>query len=203
MQQGAQDYLVKGQLDAPTLRRTLRHAAERKRVYNRLVHLSRHDPLTGVGNRAALRDRIETTLARARRRELGFAVLFIDLDRFKAINDDLGHDAGDAVLIELSARICACVRTSDMVARLGGDEFAVLIDELHAADDPLDVGHRILRSIERPIALRSGEVVVTGSIGVARYPDVSGSVDDILKAADTAMYAAKRSGRNTIQLVGQ
>src|SRR5213078_406370 len=127
----------------------------------------------------------------------------IDLDRFKAINDDLGHDAGDAVLIEISARICACVRTSDMVARLGGDEFAVLLDELQPTDHPLDVGRRILRSIERPIMLQGGEVVVTASIGVARYPDAAGSVDDILKAADTAMYAAKRSGRNNIQIVGE
>jgi diguanylate cyclase (GGDEF)-like protein len=202
MQHGAQDYLVKGQLDPPTLRRTLRHAAERKRVTNRLVHLSRHDPLTGVGNRAALRERIEALMARGRRRDLAFAVLFIDLDHFKTINDTLGHDAGDAVLVEISARISQCVRTSDMVARFGGDEFAVLLDELRPGDLPLAIGERILRSLERPIALRGRDVVVTGSIGVAQYPEVNGSVDDILKAADTAMYVAKRRGRNNIQAVG-
>jgi diguanylate cyclase (GGDEF)-like protein len=202
VQHGAQDYLVKGELDAASLRRTLRHAAERKRVYNRLVHMSRHDPLTGVNNRAGLRDRIETTLAKARRRQLPFAVLFIDLDHFKAINDTLGHHAGDAVLLEVAWRISQCVRTSDLVARLGGDEFAVLLDELNPGDVPYVVGERILTSLERPIALPGGDVVVTGSIGVAQYPEVSGSVDDILKAADTAMYLAKRRGRNNIQVVG-
>jgi len=202
MQHGAQDYLVKGQLDAPTLRRTLRHAAERKRVTNRLVHLSRHDPLTGVGNRAALRERIEGLLARGRRRDLAFAVLFIDLDHFKAINDTLGHDAGDAVLVEISNRVTQCVRTTDMVARLGGDEFAVLLEELRPGDVPLAIGERILQSLERPIELGGRDVVVTGSIGVAQYPEVTGSVDDILKAADTAMYVAKRRGRNNIQAVG-
>jgi diguanylate cyclase (GGDEF)-like protein len=202
MQHGAQDYLVKGQLDAPTLRRTLRHAGERKRVYNRLVHLSRHDPLTGVGNRAALRERIEGTLARARRRELAFAVMFIDLDRFKAINDTLGHDAGDAVLREIAARITQCVRANDTVARFGGDEFAVLLDDLRPGDPPLAIGERILRSLEQPIEIGHHEVVVTGSIGVAQYPDIAGTVDDLLRAADTAMYVAKRRGRNNIQVVG-
>jgi diguanylate cyclase (GGDEF)-like protein len=202
MQHGAQDYLVKGQLDASILRRTLRHATERKRICNRLVHLSRHDPLTGVGNRAALRDRIETALARGRRHAVAFAVLFIDLDRFKAINDTLGHDAGDLVLIEIAARIGQCVRATDLVARLGGDEFAVLLDDLEPGDQPLDVGRRILCGIERPIALPGGEIVVTGSIGMACYPEVSGTADDLLKAADSAMYLAKRRGRNNIQVVG-
>jgi diguanylate cyclase (GGDEF)-like protein len=202
VQFGAQDYLVKSELDAASLRRTLRHAAERKRVHNRLVHMSRHDPLTGVGNRAGLRDRIEGTLAKARRRGLPFAVLFIDLDHFKSINDTLGHHAGDAVLLEVAWRISQCVRTSDMVARLGGDEFAVLLDELSPGDGPYVVGERIRASLERPIALPGGDVVVTGSIGVAQYPEVSGSVDDILKAADTAMYLAKRRGRNNIQVIG-
>src|SRR5262249_27599028 len=144
----------------------------------------------------------EALLARARRREVAFAVLFIDLDHFKTINDTLGHDAGDAVLVEISARILQCVRTSDMVARFGGDEFAVLLDELRPGDDPLMIGERILHSLERPIPLRGRDVVITGSIGVAQFPEVSGSVDDILKGADTAMYVAKRRGRNNIQAVG-
>ncbi|MCE9574000.1 MAG: diguanylate cyclase, partial [Deltaproteobacteria bacterium] len=115
LQYGAQDYLVKGEVDASTLRRTLRHAHERKQATNRLAHLARHDPLTGVANRVALRERIEAALANAVRRNLAFAVLFIDLDRFKAINDTCGHDAGDAVLCEVSARMQELVRSSDVV----------------------------------------------------------------------------------------
>jgi diguanylate cyclase (GGDEF)-like protein len=202
VQQGAQDYLVKGQLDAPSLRRTLRHARERKQASNRLLHLTRHDPLTGVANRAALRERIETTLARAQRHDLAFAVMFIDLDRFKAINDTRGHDAGDFVLREISDRLREAVRTSDVVARLGGDEFAVFLDDIGSVWSPVEVAERILTSLERPIVLDGHDLVVTASIGVARFPETTGTVDDILKAADSAMYLAKGRGRNNVQVYG-
>jgi diguanylate cyclase (GGDEF)-like protein len=202
VQQGAQDYLVKGQLDAHSLRRTLRHARERKQASNRLIHLTRHDPLTGVANRAALRERIETTLARALRHPLAFAVMFIDLDRFKAINDTRGHDTGDAVLREVSDRLREAVRTSDVVARLGGDEFAVFLDDVGAGSCPLEIAERVLTSLERAIVIDGRDLVVTASIGVARFPEVSGTVDDILKAADSAMYLAKGRGRNNVQVYG-
>jgi diguanylate cyclase len=202
VQQGAQDYLVKGQLDAHSLRRTLRHARERKQASNRLIHLTRHDPLTGVANRAALRERIEITLARALRHPLAFAVMFIDLDRFKAINDTCGHDVGDAVLREVSERLRDAVRTSDVVARLGGDEFAVFLDDVGQASCPLEIAERVLISLERPIAIDDRDLVVTASIGVARFPEVLGTVDDILKAADSAMYLAKGRGRNNVQVYG-
>jgi diguanylate cyclase (GGDEF)-like protein len=202
VQHGAQDYLVKGQIDAQLLRRTLRHARERKQASNRLRDQTRNDPLTGVANRAALRERIETTLARSRRRGVEFAVMFIDLDRFKAINDTCGHDTGDAVLCEVADRLRQALRTSDVVARLGGDEFAVFLDDLWPDSRPLEVAERIRRSLERPIVLGARTLVVTPSIGLARYPEVTGTVDDILKAADSAMYLAKNRGRNNVQVYG-
>ena len=202
VQQGAQDFLVKGQIDASSLRRTLRQARERKQVYNRLLHLTRHDPLTGAANRAALRERIEGALARARRREQTFAVMYVDLDRFKAINDTCGHDVGDAVLCEVAERLHQAVRTSDIVARLGGDEFAVLLEDLCPTSCPFELAERIRSSLEQPIEVDGRKLVVTASIGVALYPEIGGSVDDLLKAADAAMYLAKGRGRNNVQLSG-
>ncbi|MCE9575053.1 MAG: GGDEF domain-containing response regulator [Deltaproteobacteria bacterium] len=200
LQCGAQDYLVKGQVDAPTLRRTLRHGRERKQASNRLLHLTRHDPLTGAANRVALRERIEATLGS--RRNLACAVLFIDLDRFKAINDTCGHDAGDAVLCEVSNRLHELVRSSDVVARLGGDEFAVFLDDLDRTSRPTEVAERIVRALARPIVVGDRHLVVTASVGVACYPEVAGAVDDLLKAADSAMYVAKSCGRDNVQVFG-
>ncbi|HEY0190766.1 MAG TPA: EAL domain-containing protein [Kofleriaceae bacterium] len=202
VQHGAQDYLVKGQIDAASLRRTLRHARERKQVANRLFHLTRHDPLTGAANRAALRERIDHALARARRRNIGFAVVFVDLDRFKAINDTRGHDVGDTVLCQVARRLHEAVRTTDVVARLGGDEFAVLLDDLGPGSCPAEVAERIRSGLEAPIQVDGHALVVTASVGVAIYPEVQGTVDDMLKAADTAMYLAKGKGRNNVQLSG-
>ncbi|HEY0190765.1 MAG TPA: GGDEF domain-containing response regulator [Kofleriaceae bacterium] len=206
VKQGAQDYLVKGQIDAVSLRRTLSHARERKQTWNRLREQSRHDPLTGAANRAALRERIEATLAKASRRRVAFAVLFIDLDRFKAINDSCGHAAGDIVLCEIAERMRQATRPTDVVARLGGDEFAVFLDDLWPDARPLEVAERILDALARPIAVPGREVTVTASIGLACYPEiagsVAGSVDEILKAADSAMYVAKGHGRNNIQAYG-
>jgi diguanylate cyclase (GGDEF)-like protein len=202
LQDGAQDYLVKNGLTACLLHRTLRHARERKQVSNRLQYMTRHDVVTGVANRAALRERIGTTLARGQRHALAFAVLYIDLDRFKTINDNYGHDAGDAVLREVSARLRKAVRNSDLVARLGGDEFAVFLDDVDSAWCPVEIAERMLHGLERPIAVDGRELVVSASIGVARYPEVRGSVDDLLKAADSAMYVAKGQGRNNVQVYG-
>jgi diguanylate cyclase (GGDEF)-like protein len=202
VKQGAQDYLVKSQLDAPSLRRTLRHARERKQTWNMLRDQTRHDPLTGIANRAALRERLETTRARASRRGVAFAVMYIDLDQFKAINDTRGHDAGDAVLCEVAERLRQAVRTSDVVARLGGDEFAVFLDDLWPDSCPREVAERIRCSLEQPILIDGRSLVVTASIGLVHYPEVSGSADEILKAADSAMYLAKACGRNNVQIYG-
>ena len=206
VKQGAQDYLVKGQIDALSLRRTLSHARERKRTWNRLREQTRHDPLTGAANRAALRERIEHALAKTQRAGGAFAVMFIDLDRFKSINDTYGHDAGDIVLCEVIERLRQSVRTSDMVARLGGDELAVFLDDLWPDSRPLEVAERILATVAQPIATGSRALSVTASIGLACYPDragtIGGTVDAILKAADAAMYRAKRSGRNNVQIDG-
>jgi diguanylate cyclase (GGDEF)-like protein len=203
VQQGAQDYLVKGEVDPAMLRRTLRHARERKQVFDRLVHLNRHDILTGAVNRATLRDFIEASLVRARDEGVMFALLYIDLDRFKTINDNLGHDVGDEVLKRVALRLRQAVSESDVVARLGGDEFAVLLRELVSGSGALEAAKKILGDLEIPMVLRAGTIVVTASIGVACYPEVSTSADDLLKVADAAMYQAKKSGRNNALISGE
>jgi len=198
VQEGAQDYLVKGQVDLGMLRRTLRHARERKHLLDQLVHMTRHDVLTGALNRSALREHVELALARARRLGSRFAVMYIDLDRFKSINDTWGHAAGDTVLREVVARLRGAVRANDVVARLGGDEFAVLLDDFASRTALHELAQRILSCLERPIAIAGGAAIVTGSIGIACYPEAAGSTEDIMTSADTAMYRAKRRGRNTV-----
>jgi diguanylate cyclase (GGDEF)-like protein len=128
--------------------------------------------------------------------------MYVDLDRFKAINDTCGHDVGDAVLCEVAERLHQAVRTSDVVARLGGDEFAVLLEDLCPASCPFELAERIRASLEQPIEVDGHKLVVTASIGVALYPEITGSIDDLLKAADAAMYLAKGRGRNNVQLSG-
>lgn len=198
---GAQDYLVKGHVDATILRRTLRHARERKQLVKQLVQMTRRDALTGALNRLALRERLESAFADG---DTGtaFAVMYLDLDHFKAINDTLGHDAGDAVLCEVVRRLTHATRQHDLVARLGGDEFAIFLDRFASHAALLEIADRVLRSLQAPISVASTRVVVTSSIGIACYPDAALSVDEILKCADAAMYQAKQRGRNTAVIAG-
>ncbi len=172
----------------------------RKRVEERLVHEAYHDALTGLPNRACFLDRLANVMGRAPGRDGLYAVLYLDLDRFKVVNDSLGHDLGNEVLIETGKRLHACVRPHDMVARLGGDEFAVLLDALRAAEDVEQVARRIQEGVARPIALQGHEIVTTASIGIA--PSALGykQPEDLIRAADTAMYRAKATGKARHQL---
>jgi diguanylate cyclase (GGDEF)-like protein/PAS domain S-box-containing protein len=174
----------------------LRDISERKEAEERIRRLAHHDQLTGLPNRNLLTDRMNHALARARRHGGRMAVLYVDLDRFKPINDTLGHLAGDTVLKEVAGRLMGCVRSSDTVARVGGDEFVVVIEEISRPGEAARVARKIVDTLCRPIAVGSGECRISASIGVAVFPDDGLSIEEVCKAADVAMYRVKHSSRN-------
>ena len=172
---------------------------ERVQAQQRLQYLAYHDVLTDLANRTLFMDRLEHALQRAPRTPRSTAVLFLDVDRFKVINDTLGHDIGDRLLRALAERLKSCVREADTVARLSGDEFAILLEDLVTTDDVVRVARKILQSFASPFDLGDRELFVTTSIGVGIFPEDGKSANDLLKSADTAMYRAKEAGRNTYQ----
>ena len=177
---------------------TLRDIADRKALDEELRRLALHDPLTNLANRALFRDHVEHALARNRRAQVSLAVLFIDLDGFKTINDSLGHAAGDQVLITIAGRLRARVRPGDTAARLGGDEFAVLMENSSERDATV-LAQRLLEALRGPIFLHGREVVVAGSVGIAlSAPGLD--ADGILRNADVAMYRAKATGKGRHEL---
>jgi diguanylate cyclase (GGDEF)-like protein/PAS domain S-box-containing protein len=169
---------------------------ERKAAERRIVHLASHDLLTDLPNRMLLADRLATAIRHAQRRNGHLAVLFVDLDRFKPVNDVLGHDVGDRLLRAAAARISAAVRASDTVGRVGGDEFVVLLHEIHNAEDAARVAQKIIVEMSVPYTLDDHEMVLTASVGIAVYPEDGTDARDLVGLADTAMFAAKESGRN-------
>ncbi len=171
----------------------------RKRAEERVRHLANYDELTGLPNRSMFHQRVGHALAQARRNARVLAILFIDLDRFKNINDTLGHDAGDRVLKEIADRLRGCLRESDTVGRLGGDEFVVLTEELAQPAQVAAVAQKILAAVARPIVLETREVHITGSIGISTYPGDSEDMQSLMKNADIAMYRAKELGKNNYQ----
>jgi diguanylate cyclase (GGDEF)-like protein len=159
------------------------------------------DALTGLPNRLLFNDRLDTIIREANRTGECFAVLFLDLDRFKAINDTYGHAAGDQVLTVVTQRLCSSIRASDTVARYAGDEFTVVLRHIIKSDDVLRVAEKIVQVMEAPVHLEGGEELqVTASIGVSFFPDDAADADTLLKHADEAMYAAKHLGRNNFQI---
>lgn len=172
----------------------LRDLSDRKAMEARLAHEATHDPLTGLPNRVLLLDRLETALAHRRRSGHELAVLFCDLDRFKVVNDSLGHALGDRVLVALSSRLRRAVSSRHTVARFGGDEFVVLLEELEGPEEAMAITAELLEAIGRPIEVAGERFVVTASIGVTIPDDASGA-EDLLRDADAAMYRAKASGR--------
>ena len=164
------------------------------------VHeLARYDSLTGLPNRNMFLAELERTLARCQRNGSGFALCYIDLDRFKTVNDTLGHDAGDQLLQTMAARLRGALRRADLVARLGGDEFVVLIEGTSSAADLVCIAHKVLESMAEPLELRGCSFLVTGSIGIGRYPQDGSDAATLLRNADAAMYLAKEKGKNNIQ----
>ncbi|MFP5308993.1 MAG: putative bifunctional diguanylate cyclase/phosphodiesterase [Actinomycetes bacterium] len=172
---------------------------ERERSRLQLEHLARFDHLTGLANRTMFRDRLDHAVASAGRSEEHVALMFVDLDRFKDVNDQLGHDAGDRLLVEIGRRLQDVARRTDTVARIGGDEFTVLLEHLDSPDGAATAAQKILDALSVPVDLGGRQVVVSGSIGIAMYPDDARTVDELLRHADTAMYEAKASGKNTFQ----
>ena len=195
LQIGAQDYLIKGRVDGQLLNRALRYAVERKRSEMALIHQALHDPLTGLPNRALFVDRLEQALVRHGRRPGLTGVLFLDLDRFKVVNDSLGHAAGDRVLIGIAERLRTLLRPCDTVARFGGDEFTVLCIDMVGEDEAFSIAERIQQALEAPFDLDGAGVVLTASIGIALASGDREAATTVIRNADAAMYRAKERGR--------
>ena len=166
---------------------------------SRLNYMAFHDSLTGLPNRSLFYDRIYQGLARARRSNSKVALMLLDIDRFKNINDSLGHDAGDLMLKAISMRLTEGVRDMDTVARLGGDEFVVVLEGVHDIEDVMFVANKLLTTLSRPVEISGHEISSTVSIGVSLFPDDGADTDELLKHADIAMYKAKEDGKNNCQ----
>jgi diguanylate cyclase (GGDEF)-like protein/PAS domain S-box-containing protein len=172
-----------------------RDIREKKQTDARQQHDALHDPLTGLANRTLFLDRVQLTMARQQRHsELNFAVMFLDLDRFKAVNDNLGHASGDDLLVRMAARLRACLRPEDTVARFGGDEFAILLEDVTNISDVIRIAERAQRDIRLPIELNGHEIFISASIGIAFGTLDHTSPEQILRDADFAMYQAKSNG---------
>lgn len=176
-----------------------RDVTGRKLAENRIQHLATHDGLTGLPNRVLFSELLQMAIQSAARYQRTFAVLFVDLDRFKIINDTLGHEAGDKLLREMAQRLKTCLRTSDVVARLGGDEFVVLLQQIERLDDAAAAARNILTTAARPVLLSGSEYRVSASVGISIYGTDAVDEQSLMQTADVAMYAAKQSGKNTFQ----
>lgn len=165
----------------------------------KMAHLAQHDFLTNLPNRVLLNDRIDQAINLAKRRRSQVALLFLDLDNFKHINDSLGHETGDKLLQSLAQRLVACVRSSDTVSRLGGDEFIILLAGDTNEETVARIAHKIMESVSLPHEIESAELHITTSIGISLYPQDGHNAEAMIKNSDTAMYHAKQSGRNNIQ----
>ena len=194
---------VSSLLDDPDVQGVIlntRDISERKELEAALSHQAFHDSLTKLPNRALLKDRIDHAVARAERRGRALSVLLLDLDGFKAVNDSLGHAAGDLLLTAVSDRVLDCVRPTDTVARLGGDEFAILLEDLASPNDWQVVANRVLETLRQPFDLDGKQMFVRGSIGVAVRGEGHEESDELLRNADVAMYMAKSQGKNRFEL---
>jgi diguanylate cyclase (GGDEF)-like protein len=211
MEAGAADYLVKGKIDANLLERSIRYAMAHKKAEQQIRFMAYYDNLTSLPNRSLFQDRLKQALENARRHDRLVAVIFLDLDNFKRINDTLGHSVGDLLLKEVSERLLGCIRKSDTVgrnivmeqgatvARLGGDEFTILLTEISRAEVVSGVAERILSALSQPFVLEGHEIFVSASIGITVYPLDGSDIENLLKNADTAMYHAKYQGKNNFQ----
>jgi diguanylate cyclase (GGDEF)-like protein/PAS domain S-box-containing protein len=180
-----------------------RDVSERRAFEEQLAHQAFHDPVTGLANRALFAERVRHAVARNLRERSGIAVVFLDLDDFKTINDSLGHAAGDRVLLEVAQRLDGCIRASDTAARLGGDEFAVLLEDIADAREAAETAERLLGALRVPLVVAERELDLRGSLGIALVPAgeaATADADELLRNADAAMYIAKRDGKATYRL---
>jgi diguanylate cyclase (GGDEF)-like protein len=172
---------------------------ERLNTERTIHYMAHHDALTGLPNRRLMQDRLNQAIMSARRKQRHVAVLFLDLDRFKVVNDTLGHDTGDFILKDVARRLVACVREGDTVSREGGDEFVMILPDLERPEHARVVADKILTDLARPVEIGGQEIHVTPSIGISHYPNDATDVHQLLKHADNAMYQAKDAGRNTVR----
>jgi diguanylate cyclase (GGDEF)-like protein len=202
LEHGVMDYLTKARADADGLWRAVLYAMQRKRSELKLRHRALHDPLTDLANRSLFVERLTLALARTARSSRHVAVLFLDLDRFKWVNDTFGHQVGDRVLMEVAERLRAALRPTDLAARLGGDEFLVLCEDLITVADARVVADRVKEVLLKPLRLDDVELRIATSIGIAICADPACEPEALLREADSAMYRAKVSGKATQRSFG-
>jgi diguanylate cyclase (GGDEF)-like protein/PAS domain S-box-containing protein len=198
MKAGASDFITKP-IYWPLLLQRLRHILANQRAEKQIKHLAYHDTLTGLPNRVLFHDRLQQALSHAVREEHPMGVMFLDLDRFKIINDTLGHDVGDELLKAVSQRLINCIRQGDTVVRLGGDEFTIILPVISKAEDAAFVAQKILVTLAEPFLLNHQELHITSSIGISLYPNDGKDTQTLIKNADIAMYRAKDLGKNNYQ----
>jgi diguanylate cyclase (GGDEF)-like protein/PAS domain S-box-containing protein len=177
-----------------------RDFTEHKRLEKELADIATHDFLTGLPNRMLLQDRLNVALAQATRSNTRLAVMMLDLDRFKVINDTFGHSMGDKVLMAAGERLVALVRKSDTVARVGGDEFLVLLPKIASIENAIEVARKILEAFRISFVVNGHKIRITNSVGIAIYPEDGEDVDALLRNADSAMYRVKEHGRDNYEL---
>ncbi|CAA9889358.1 Response regulator receiver modulated diguanylate cyclase/phosphodiesterase with PAS/PAC sensor(S) [Candidatus Methylobacter favarea] len=172
---------------------------DRKYAEQQLIYVANHDPLTGLLNRAQFHDRLTQTISSARRHASKLALMFLDLDRFKLINDTLGHRVGDLLLQAVSERLKSSIRINDTLARLGGDEFIVLLSDIYHIDDVARIAQKTIEALTQPFTLEDNDIVITASVGISVFPDDGENSQNLMMNADTAMYLAKDRGKNNYQ----
>ena len=198
VQLGAQDFLVKHGISGMLLRRAICYAMERKRLMEQLQYLAHYDVLTGLANRKLFYDRLKHDVLGAKRSKKSLALIFLDLNDFKQVNDSLGHHVGDELLKNVAKRLSGSVRASDCVARMGGDEFTIILNGLNNAEEAALIADKILKALIEPFKFGDSMMVIRASLGIATYPDDSDELDKLIGAADSAMYKAKESGSEKI-----
>jgi len=196
-QAGLADYLVKGQLTSPLLERSIRYAIERKQTEQRLLRLAYYDALTNLPNRASFKADLVERISDIAYLEGTFALLLLDLDHFKDVNDTLGHPVGDLLLQAVSQRVKSCIEDDDFVARLGGDEFVVCTSAKRSRDEIETLAQTIVKTLGDPYKLDDHDINTATSIGIAVFPSDGRSYPELLKNADKALYRAKDAGRGT------
>ena len=191
--------MVNGEISGAVV--TFIDITERKRAEERIKHLATHDLLTDLPSMSLAKDRLSLTINMARRYKKAAAVMFIDLDSFKAVNDTFGHDAGDYVLKQVAKRLLSCVRETDTVARVGGDEFLIIASEINAPENVAQIAEKVIQLVSQPIVFNGQQAVVGTSIGIALFPEHSEDMDKLIKLADEAMYKVKNAGKNGFRFV--
>gem|GEM_PF-492483 len=194
--EGADDVLARSGLDAEGLIRAMIHAELRRNSGSKLAQQAKQDPLTGLGNRALLEEELDRLLLRGKRTRIGFALLYIDLDYFKQINDSFGHGLGDLLLAVIANRLRRTMREEDLITRIGGDEFVALLHDVQDPNDAALIASKIIHTLSEPITLSGHHLLISASVGIAIHPEHGQSATELLQHADQALYKAKANGRN-------